>query len=378
MHKLRYLVLSVAQIILLSTSVWAAQNGLASADWSADSSPSLAAHPPNDDAILDLLNKLQGAAGFMGICSAQFANLRHGTNLSLVVSATDGRQCGFLSIVDKTSSGFELYESTGGEIEGIKDLTGDGNLELIVNFWDGDPMGSSCVPKWPVIFAWDGHEYANVSDQYKGYYEEKLNLLKEQTAEVRAAEQAQEEPPGQTPAPRPTALRHILISPSTEQARGAEQVQEALPDRTPASRPTAIRDALISPTDAPKPTQVQSDAENPAELSPATTSNVEQTLSDPDCGAAEASRIERFLGVSPEAGLHDAIGWANSSDPRQRELAVFAFLAIGTPSAVEQLRTLSYDTDHKISSLARFALGQVGRTPPVPQFEREDTEPITD
>src|SRR5208282_5792170 len=183
MNKIAAVVVAFGAACLLSSSGWAqtaaAKPDLASADWSVKSPHSLATNPPSDDAEVALLNKLDSIDMFSDICSSRFVDLRHSGNLSLVVSASDGTYC-YLSIIDKTASGFELYGaaqarySRGPEIE---DLAGNGNLELIVDtdFTEfRDRATGPCIASWPVIYAWTGSGYTDVSSQYKGYYEQKL------------------------------------------------------------------------------------------------------------------------------------------------------------------------------------------------------------
>lgn len=134
MRKMLWLIPCLVLYHAGAPSLCAAQTDLTAADWSVNSPHSLATKPPPDNSVLALLNKLADA-DYDGICSSRFVDLRHSVNLSLVVSASDGRFCN-LSIIDKTASGFELYAvdlaryADGPEIE---DLDGNGSLELIVD-----------------------------------------------------------------------------------------------------------------------------------------------------------------------------------------------------------------------------------------------------
>ena len=168
---------------VFASSLWAAQPALVSADWSVKSPHSLATNPPSDDAVIALVEKLADQDR-LSLCSSHFADLRHSGNLSLVVSVSDGRFCS-LSIIDKTGPDFTAYAaeqahySLGPEIE---DLAGNGNLEMIVDTeftsWNGGGVMEPCVATWPVIYAWTGSGYTDVSSQYKGYYEQQLASLK--------------------------------------------------------------------------------------------------------------------------------------------------------------------------------------------------------
>lgn len=187
------MVLCVALTCLLASSPSAAPLDLATADWSVNSPHGLASDPPSDASILSLRNRLEGVDAYSGICSSRFADLRHSGNLSLVVSATDGRHC-FPAIIDETLAGFELYAlNQNGMIPEILDLNHNGNFELIVDA----ELAGPCT--WPVIFAWTGKGYSDVSREYKEYYEQKLASLKEEIAAHSGAEEAQAPRPGRPP-----------------------------------------------------------------------------------------------------------------------------------------------------------------------------------
>ena len=65
----------------------------------------------------------------------------------------------------------------GGDVSSsIKDLKHDGHLEYVYD----DSLSSQatkCVPTWPVIYAWRGDGYKNVSDEFKDFYRQKLDSL---------------------------------------------------------------------------------------------------------------------------------------------------------------------------------------------------------
>ena len=82
-----------------------------------------------------------------------------------------------------------------------------------------------------------------------------------------------------------------------------------------------------------------------------------------DCTRAEAARIERFLGGSPDAGMTDAIRWAKSSDPSDREFAADLFADIGTPAAISALRALSHDSDPEVAKHAAIELVEAAKGP---------------
>jgi hypothetical protein len=72
---------------------------------------------------------------------------------------------------------------------------------------------------------------------------------------------------------------------------------------------------------------------------------------DIDDKQAQAAKIERFLG-SKNAGMLDAIRWANSDDPQERTLATQVFADIGASEALRYEQTLSHDADTKVAKLA--------------------------
>ncbi len=133
-------------------------------------------------------------------------------------------------------------------------------MELILDTqltdYDGGP--GHCVATWPVIYAWDGSNYSNVSaqPQYQSFYRQQL-----------AAIQA------------------------------------------------------VSPPD--------------------------------DCGKAEAAKLQRVLGLDPNTGLSDAVTWASSSDPHEREFAAAILFDIGTPQALPYLQTLAHDSSPIPASAAQ-------------------------
>ncbi|MGB8411422.1 MAG: HEAT repeat domain-containing protein [Candidatus Binatus sp.] len=342
MRKILWVIPCLALCCVFAASLWAAQPDLGAADWSVKSPYSLATNPPSHEAVLALLNKMYTDV-YSGICSYHFVDLRHSGNLSLVVSGSDGRFCA-LSIIDKTPSGFELYGvdiaqySRGAEIE---DLAGNGNLELIVDtdFTGYRGLGDShCIATWPVIYAWTGSGYTDVSSQYKGYYEQQLESLKKQIAAISSAtEEAQSPAAARTPgsaAPRiPVLIARMSTTESSSGSSNGGGAAQFVPAPETSSSPAATPAA--TPYD----------------------------LVHADCTEAEAAKIERFLGVDKDAGMADAIKWANSDDTNTREFAADALTDIGTPDAIEYLRTLSNDSDGTVAGIAKNNLEAVGRGP---------------
>ncbi|MFZ0889333.1 MAG: HEAT repeat domain-containing protein [Candidatus Binataceae bacterium] len=332
----------IAVSCVFASSPWAAQQDLAAADWSVKSPYSLATNPPSDDAMLALLNKLTPYGELHQkdtICSSRFADLRRSGNLSLVVSVGDGRFC-YPSIIDKTASGFEHYmfqPHTG--IEKIEDLAGNGNLEVIVDTGFTGYYGvHHCEAFWPVIYAWTGSGYTDVSSQYKGYYEQQLKSL---NALPSAIEQAQAPAAGQAPEHGPTIMAPVpplVTGTSSSSSNGIPM------------RPVAV----------PTPEAPSSPAATPAAI---------PKLAN-DCTEAEAGKIERFLGISRDAGMSDAIKWANSDDSNRRDFAAAVLADIGTPDAIEYLRSLSNDTNREVAGTAKIYLEAVGRGPALNTVQR--------
>lgn len=175
----------------------APQDVLASYDWSAKATPNLTTNPPPRDVVAAFIaggSYLQPVQAPYHLCAFAFADLRHTGNLSLVASAdVSGRMfCSDLFIVDKDSSQFEVRdivvsrgasENDVGHI--IKDLNGDGNLVLVGSKdLTGYMGGDECIAEWPIIYAWTGAGYANVSNRFPGFYRDELNLLNDQIASL--------------------------------------------------------------------------------------------------------------------------------------------------------------------------------------------------
>jgi len=189
-----------------------------------------------------------------------------------------------------------------------------------------------CLAMWPVVYAWTSNGYSGVSSHYKSFYKQQLASLQKQIA---AAE-------GQT---EHTENRSAIqgIRPAAIAASGA------LPGQQPADHgsPRLPRKAEYLGVTVPQPL---------ASPSPDT--------GDLDCSKAEAAKIERFLGISRDAGTTDAIKWANSDDTHNRYFAKSILFDIGTPEAARYLRTLSNDPDRNIAMSAKNALMSVSNKRP--------------
>lgn len=176
----------------------ALRSSLASHDWSVGASPNLASAPPSMKVLVKFLNALETAVGEDAdignsdsddehagyVCSFRFVDLRHNGSLSLVagIGVPERPSCRDVFIIDKTTSGFELYTGggsigDGGDVSAsLKDLKHDGRMEFVL---DGslDEQFPHCTARWPVIYAWAGDGYKNVSDQFKDFYRHRLDSI---------------------------------------------------------------------------------------------------------------------------------------------------------------------------------------------------------
>jgi hypothetical protein len=90
--------------------------------------------------------------------------------------------------------------------------------------------------------------------------------------------------------------------------------------------------------------------------------------SDKECLIAEAAKLQRYLGISPEAGLDQAIRLAKSEDVAKRNFAVEIFGDIGTQGARNYVETLAKDSDGGVRFAAKYYLSALskGRLEPAP------------
>ena len=102
---------------------------------------------------------------------------------------------------------------------------------------------------------------------------------------------------------------------------------------------------------------------------------------DKECLQAEASKIERFLGISSEAGLDQAIRLANSKNTAQRSFAADILGDIGTPKAQKYLQALARDSDGDVALSGKYYLSLLAKGPiqdaPAAFQLRKQQEPIS-
>jgi hypothetical protein len=167
---------------------------LASYDWSVHASQNLSKNPLSQKEIETFVASIEnsvsgdsslGVEGGTYICSFRFADFRGDGFFSLFagIGVVDRPSCGDLEVIDKTTSGFELYQSGGSTGAGrdipanIKDLRHDGKLQFLLHAGLGG-ISQRCSADWTAVFAWTGDNYTNVSAQFKDFYRARLESLK--------------------------------------------------------------------------------------------------------------------------------------------------------------------------------------------------------
>jgi hypothetical protein len=202
---MRGLTVLVTLLILLLPAMLrgeATPRPLSSYNWAVNASPNLANMPPPEEAVRKFMEQKHdnGESNIeTRVCSFRFVDLRHAENLSLLVTRWDGPRggCGGLSIVDRTAAGFQEVSGEGSDYYGfddvnevLRDINGDGKLELVFYNQFTDYEGAACAATWPVIYGWDGSNYANLSAQprFRPFYEQEIKKLQQEVAETRRTE----------------------------------------------------------------------------------------------------------------------------------------------------------------------------------------------
>jgi hypothetical protein len=330
MNKMISVVLAFSLSCLLSSSGWAHTNAakldLVSADWSVKSPHSLASSPPTADAVWALVNYHHDIGH---VCDFRFADLRHSGNLSLVVVIDAGATAGCTGtqIFDKTASGFEHYyipaESADSLRDNIQDINHDGKYELILwgELAPTETQSLSCKAEWPMIFAWTGTAYADVSSQYRGYYEGYLKSLDKHLAASSSIEEPQAPGIGQSSTPQPAVIPAPMSGTVESDTSNGHGVERFVPATSQAA-------------------------------APASTPGSE----DYDCKRIEVAKTQAFLGIHSDATMSDAIKDSESEDPDKRMVAATIFSFIGTQEAKQDLKELAADSDQEVAKVAKARL----------------------
>ena len=302
----------------------------------------LASKPPSLDAVQDFYDRAFGTdVPYVKVCEFGFGDLRNSGNLSLITSINpEGRQwpeCNQLFIFDKTPTGFEIYQTDSAIgldlANSVIDINHDGRHELVL--W-GDPATFAtgyynsrrtneltCDAEWPLIFAWTGNGYSEVSDQYKDYYRKYLKSLDAQLAAY-----------------------------SRESGPAAAQTANAAPGAMTVNKTFGIGVSAVS---APAPTP---------EAAPTSDWQARrQAQLDYPCTRIEAAKAEAFLGINSPSTMSAAIRDSESNDPNRRILAAAIFSFLGNQGAKEALKTLSSDADARVARIAKAA-ASMGENPP--------------
>ena len=208
MYKLTALVTLLVSVAPVTLWAGATARPLSSYDWAVDASPNLATKPPPEAAVRRFMEQKHdnGESNIeTRVCSFRFVDLRHAENLTLLVTRWDGPRggCGGLSIVDRTPAGFQEVSGEGSDYYGIddvnrvvRDINGDGKIELVFYNQFTDYEGAECAATWPVIYGWDGSRYANLSAQrrFRRFYEQEIKRLQQEVADTRRTESMYKDP----------------------------------------------------------------------------------------------------------------------------------------------------------------------------------------
>jgi hypothetical protein len=91
-----------------------------------------------------------------------------------------------------------------------------------------------------------------------------------------------------------------------------------------------------------------------------------------ECLQAEAAKLERVLGISPDAGLDQAKRLAASKEVFDRDFAIELLADIGTPEARRVLEMLTKEPKGGVAFAAKYTLSKLSKGPirPAKAFER--------
>jgi hypothetical protein len=180
-----------------------------------------------------------------------------------------------------------------------------------------------CDAQWPLVFAWTGNDYSEVSDRYKDYYRNYLKSLETQLA----AYTSKSRPAAAQTAN--TASSGMRFYNNLGTGGPPPMIAAPAPAPTPQAAPTLDWQALQ---------QSQRQAER-----------------DYPCARIEAAKTEAFLGINSTSTMSAAIKDSESDDPNKRILAAIIFSYLGTQEAEQDLKTLSNDADSDVAAAAKRA-----------------------
>jgi hypothetical protein len=189
-----------------------------------------------------------------------------------------------------------------------------------------------------VIYAWTGNGYSDVSSQYPKYYRQQLACLRKeiQRAEAQKESYEQQQAENKSPAvPMATTEKPLLFGTAGNRREGSGETAPPMP-------PPTMENGSAQP-----------------ELQPAPVPRPQRDSYELDCTKVEAAKIKRFLGISSNAGMSDAIRFAESENPSGREYASDLLYDIGTAEAMRYLETLSRDPDQKVARSAKVSLSAI-------------------
>jgi len=92
------------------------------------------------------------------------------------------------------------------------------------------------------------------------------------------------------------------------------------------------------------------------------------------CTEIEAAKAEALLDIHSDSTMSAAIKDSESNDPNERVVATVVFSYLGTQQADQDLKTLSSDSDPRVSAAAKSAATFGEDPPPIARtMRREDT-----